>query len=157
MNRLLLYAMIVFILSGCVHNGYMSNVQPIFMVLKTEKLKYADSGFIRENSSHINIELFNASQAMLDLLIGKTICINKTCFSKSEFNRRFLGYAYDEELLYDIATYSPIYASKNLVKTADGFTQNISNDDMDISYTVTKKSLFFTDRKNKIIVKINKL
>jgi hypothetical protein len=48
-----------------------------------------------------------------------------------------------------------IYDGKNLRKLYDGYVQNIQDEDVDISYEVTSKSIRFKDAKNGILVKIS--
>lgn len=135
----------------------MQSAKSVFVLLKTQKLKYADSGFIRRSDSKINVELFNASAPVLDLELKKLICINKICYNKTKFNYEFLGYIYYEDILKDIVTFSPIYGRKNFMKVDDGFKQTIVNKNVDILYNVRKDSLVFIDKKRGVKIKIKML
>ena len=82
------------------------------------------------------------------------ICVSEGCMSKQGFNEEYLNAAYPDELLQNILLSQEIFDGRNRVKTLDGFAQNINNEDVNITYTVSSNSMQFKDRKNRIIFKI---
>jgi len=80
--------------------------------------------------------------------------VDNGCMSKRNFNEDYLTSAYPDDLLQNILLSKEIFGGQNRVQTLDGFEQSIENNEVNISYKVTTKSMEFKDRKNKIIFKI---
>ena len=109
---------------------------------------------MRNSGKAIELELFVAGHVVEKFTINHLICTNAGCMSKGGFNSSYLHASYPNDLLQNILLGRAIYSAKNRVKSADGFTQHIVTKDVDIKYKVDAKSIFFKDRKNKIIFKI---
>jgi hypothetical protein len=128
-----------------------------FIVLKTAGMKYADMGFIKDSGSKLEVEMYAAGQPLLNIEINAVnVCMSTfKCMEKHDFNRRVLHASYPETLLENIFKSKPIFNSKNLEKTTDGFTQKIKKDGMyDITYTVISGERKFRDTINKILIKV---
>ncbi|MBU1668805.1 hypothetical protein KKC13_10330 [bacterium] len=143
-------------ISGC------TGIQPekqesAFIVIKSEKMKYADMGFIYNSASNVKIDIYAAGQSMVQLDINaQNICMSLfKCMEKKDFNEQFLHAAYPETLLENIFRAKPIFNQEGLIKTVEGFTQNIKKEALyDITYSVVSGGRTFRDRINNILIKV---
>ena len=148
------FFLIVFIIfSGCSTKDYKTTKTKI-IIIKSPKLKFADVGYIRNSDDSLELELFSAGKAVEKITINHLICTTKGCMSKRGFNHDYLNKSYPDDILQNILLSKTIYGSKNLIRKKDGFEQKIKDKDVDITYRVTPKVIFFKDRKNRIILKI---
>lgn len=127
------------------------------MTVKTLKLKYADSGFLKTYPQKIKIELYNAGSPILTMQIDKKICINTICYDKLQFNSEFLGDIHYNNILKDIMLFQPIYQSEALRKEKKGFSQSLLRNNGVIFYRVTSTDVTFRDKKHGVYIKIRKL
>ncbi|SFV74589.1 Putative lipoprotein [hydrothermal vent metagenome] len=141
------------IFSGCSTKDYTQN-QSKLIIIKSPKIKFSDLGYIRNNNKDIKLELFIAGRAIEDITIHHLICVKNGCMSKSNFNKEYLYFAYPSDILQNILLGKEIYGGKNKVKKNGGFEQRIHLVDVDIVYKVYPHTIFFKDKKNRIIFKI---
>jgi len=141
------------LLSGCSIKSY-EQTQAKIIIIKSPKIKFADIGYLRNSEKSIELEMFVAGHAVEKISINHLVCVSEGCMSKSGFNQEYLHHSYPDDILQDIFLGSMIYDGLDSVKTSDGFEQNILNNDVNIKYRVDSESIFFKDRKNKIIIKI---
>ena len=137
--------------------GQPKKEESAFIVLKTATMKYADMGFIKSDSSKVQVEMYAAGQPLLSIEInGMNVCMSTfECMEKSDFNKKVLHASYPDTLLENIFKSKPIFNSKNLEKNSDGFTQKIQKDELyDITYTVVSGERKFRDTINKILIKV---
>ena len=151
MKQILLVFMLLF--SACSIKNY-EQTQSKIIIIKSQKLKFADLGYVRNSDKAIELELFIAGKAIKKIAINHLVCVDEGCMSKSVFNEEYLNVAYPSDLLQNIILGRKIYAGQNSIKTADGFEQKIQTQDVDIEYRVTSNIISFKDRKNQIIFKI---
>ncbi|MEA3523158.1 MAG: hypothetical protein U9R50_09280 [Campylobacterota bacterium] len=149
------YILIAFTLlfTACSTKNY-EITQTKIIIIKSPKLKYGDLGYIRNSDKSIELELFAAGKAIEKITVNHLICTSEGCMSKGAFNEDYLNSAYPSDILQNILLGTAIYNEKNIVKTKDGFIQEIKDESVDIVYRVTSKSIFFKDRRNRIIFKI---
>jgi len=149
------YILIAFALlfTACSTKNY-EITQTKIIIIKSPKLKFADLGYIRNSDQSIELELFTAGKAIEKITVNHLICTSEGCMTKGAFNEEYLNDAYPSDILQNILLGSVIYDGKNLVKTEDGFKQEIKDESVDIIYRVTSQSTFFKDRRNRIIFKI---
>jgi hypothetical protein len=141
--------------SAC--TGQPKKEESAFIVLKTAGIKYADMGFIKDSSSKIEVEMYAAGQPLVSIEInGMNICMSTfECMEKHDFNAKVLHTSYPDTLLENIFRAKPIFKSKNLEKSTDGFTQKLQKDgSYDITYTVVSGERKFRDTINKILIKV---
>lgn len=144
------------VLSGCGARPFVQT-DVATIVLKTPKLRFADTGYIRQNTELVALELFSAGQAVGKFEIGTLVCVDgEGCMRKSSFNAEYLSAEYPDTLMENILRSNPIYDGQNLVEDLHGFEQNISKDGVDIRYKVTDRQIYFKDRKNSVLIKIKK-
>ncbi|MDX9813928.1 MAG: hypothetical protein WC144_02855 [Sulfurimonas sp.] len=151
--RYILLTLIIFF-GGCSVKNY-ENTAIKIVTIKSPKIKFNDIGYVRNTNSAIELELFIAAKAIDKITINHLICTTKDgCMGKSSFNSKYLHSSYPSDLLQDMLLAKAIYGGANVVKTANGFTQHISDEHVDITYEVRGRSSFFRDRKNSIIFNI---
>ncbi len=141
------------LLSGCSIKNY-EQTQTKIIIIKSPKIKFADIGYLRNSEKSIELEMFVAGHAVEKISINHLICVREGCMSKSGFNQEYLHHSYPDDILQNIFLGAKIYDGIESIKTLDGFEQNIHNNDVNIKYTVDSESIFFKDKKNKIIFKI---
>jgi len=151
MRNLLLVFTLLF--SACSIKNY-EQTQSKIIIIKTPKLKFADLGYLRNSGDAIELELFVAGKSIEKFTINHLVCVNVGCMSKSGFNEEYLNAAYPDDLLQNILLGREIYAGEGSLRTEDGFVQQIKTKSVDIKYVVKSKTIFFKDRKNRIIFKI---
>ncbi|QOY54377.1 hypothetical protein HUE87_10925 [Candidatus Sulfurimonas marisnigri] len=143
----------IFFLSACSIKNY-EHTQTKIIIIKSPKIKFSDLGYIRNSNENIELELFIAGKAVEKISVNHLICVSEGCMSKSGFNEDYLNSSYPDEMLQNILLAREIYGGKNIIKTVDGFEQNIQDTHVDIQYKVGLHVVFFKDRKNNIIFKI---
>ena len=144
----------VFLFVGCTHKNLTTSAKQVVLTIKSPKIKYNDVALMKHNQSSIQINGFFAGTNLFKLSISKNICINKTCLTPSLFNSHFLSDRYENTILQNILNKKPIFNAKKMIKTKNGFTQNIHNKYYKISYKVNVNSMYFKDTVNKILIKL---
>lgn len=151
---LALFAAAFALFGGCAAKQYVIS-EPRVIVLKTPKIKFADTGYIRTSDDAVEVELFSAGQAAGRITIDRLICVEgEGCSSKSSFNADYLSPAYPDEMLQNVLLGRPIFDRASLRKTEEGFEQHLSSAEYEITYRVTGKNIAFKDRRNHILIKI---
>ena len=146
----------IFIVDGCTGLSVQKE-ESAFIVMKTATFKYADMGFITQNRSEVNVEIYGAGQPLMSLEInGMNVCMSTfKCMEKRDFNAKILHASYPETVLENIFRAKPIFSEKNLEKNPNGFSQKIVKDGIyNISYTVKGGERIFRDKINKILIKV---
>lgn len=139
--------------SGCSIHNY-EHTQSKLIVIKSPKLRFADIGYLRNSGKSIELELFIAGQAIEKITVNHLICTSEGCMSKSGFNAEYLSSAYPADMMQNLLLGKAIYDGKNLVKTVEGFEQNITTQDVQITYKVSTHAVIFKDKKNNILFKL---
>jgi hypothetical protein len=149
------YILLAFILifSACSTKNY-DKTETKIIIIKSPKIKFSDLGYVRSSDEKIELELFLAGTCIETITVNHLVCTSEGCMSKSGFNEEYLSKSYPDDTLGNILLARPIYDSKDMQKTADGFEQHVKNEDVDIMYRVDSHVTFFKDRKNNIIFKI---
>lgn len=130
------------------------------ITIKTKKFAFSDTGFLTHYPDKIDLQVFTAGKPVLEMKVytdEDNICVQNVCKYKHGFNRFYLSGAYPDTLIENILQMRPIMNGKNLKKTEKGFTQKITADTYDISYSVTGHNLRFKDSKNRLILKLKEL
>jgi len=147
------------LLNACATKEY-AKQESVFIVFKTPAFKYADLGFIYENKDEIKVEMYSSGQAIMSLEISENlVCMSLLeCMGKKSFNTRVLNAVYPESILDNIFKAKSIFKAKGLVKTRNGFTQNIMKaNKYKIKYSVLNKQVIFRDTINDILIKVKRL
>jgi len=155
--RYFLTCIIIFIFIGCAPKIQYTSSQAFFIVIKNSKIAIADVGFIKKNKDNLNLQIFSASTPIFELIVSDDICIDSLCMDKKSFNAEFFEKVHYETFITELLNFQPIYDEKNIIKTDKGFSQNIKTESFDIKYKVENETLYFKDKKNKILIKLRKL
>ncbi len=143
-------------LSSCVQTQPYKTKSAL-IVWKTPSFRYADMGFISDNSNSMKVEIYGAGAALMQLKIsGDMICMSRfECMSKKNFNQKYLSVYYSDDMLENIFRSKPIFTGAGLTEKRNGFTQKIEKSQMyKIEYSVLNKQTIFRDTINKILIKV---
>jgi len=143
----------ILILSGCSIKNYKHSSSKL-IIIKTQKLKFADLGYVKHSDNAVRLELFVAGSNVENMSINHLVCLNEGCLSKSRFNAEYLNASYPDSLLQNVILGHTIYKEKNLKHLDGGFEQAIENENVAIIYRVSASIIYFKDKKNRIIFKI---
>lgn len=154
-SRLFILSMGLFLFFGCAARQYEKH-ETRLIIFKTAKIKYADLGYIRHNKDAVKIDLFMAGQAARSIEVGKSVCFEEGCMSRSDFNKEYLHPSYPDAFLLNVLLGRPIFEKAAIAQTAQGFTQEIQSAEYDILYRVENSEIYFKDKKNMILIKISK-
>ncbi|WP_169779407.1 hypothetical protein [Campylobacter curvus] len=144
-----------FILLGCVKNEPPQRSQTFQVTIFSPLIKINDVGFLHSYKNGLNLQIYSSGVNTADIKIDDEICVNRACFSKTEFNEKFFLRPHYETIFQDVLQKKEIYDGKNLVRKACGFEQNISNDS--IEYEVCDNLIKFIDTKNRIRIILKEL
>jgi len=150
--------LLIFMLWGCGEAAY-TRQNSAYIVLKTPTFKYADMGFIYENSDELKAEIYGSGQALMTLRVTKdSVCMSRLeCMSKSTFNSLILSVNYPKDIIGQIFRGKPIFGGAGMVQKRNGFTQKLVNaDKYHIEYSVLNNKIFFRDTINQILIKVIK-
>ena len=156
LKKLLLIISLAFTFTACTGKDAKKQ-ESAFIVMKTDKIKFADMGFIYHSSSLVKVEVYAAGQPLVDLQInGENICLSLLeCMDKKDFNKEVLVSDYPVTVLENIFRAKPIFSEENLETIEGGFEQKITKEGVyDISYSVVSGNRVFRDTINKILIKV---
>ncbi len=153
-SRYFIFLTFLFLFIGCSYKIPIQKSQSYIITMKMRDVAFSDMGFLNYGKDYIDLQLFSAGSLVLELEISKNICINSHCFSKKEFNNRFLSKEYNSNILENILNHKPIFNQKGYEKHKDGFSQIIREKNIDIKYFVSKDKIYFKDYKNHILIKL---
>ena len=157
MFRYIFLVLTILVLTGCTQKVQYNSSKAYFIVIKNSQMAIGDTGFIKRNDNQINLQIFSAATPVFDLHVNKDVCMGYTCLSRKSFNSEFFGYKHYEKFIDELFSMQPIYNKQNMVKNESGFEQKIKTKNYDITYRVRDRSLYFKDRKNKILIKLKEL
>jgi len=143
---------------GCAEPTY-TKQNSAYIVLKTPAFKYADMGFIYENSDEVKAEIYGSGQALMTLKISKgSVCMSRLqCLSKNSFNSQVLSSDYPADTVENIFRGKALFNGANMSKKSNGFTQTIKNPGKyNIEYSVLDNEIVFRDTINQILIKVIK-
>ncbi len=158
-RTIILILMGLLVLNACVQKQYIKQNSAL-IVFKTPTFRYADMGFVYENSDEVKVEIYGSGQALMTLIISQEkICMSfLACMDKEEFNKKVLSPMYSHDILEEIFRGNPIFKGKGLKKNRNGFTQKIINSDKySIDYSVLNKQIIFRDTINDILIKVKRI
>lgn len=150
-------SLIALVISGCSTKHY-SVSEPKIITIKSPKLKFADTGYIRHEGEAVEAELFTAGVAVEKISIDEKVCVSAGCMSEEEFIHEYLSDEYPTDTLRRILLGEPIFNGINTSEQCGGAkTQYIRNEKMDIVYRLKSDMTYFKDRTNGLIIKIENL
>ena len=155
MYKIFLVTLLFF--TGCAYKIPYTSSKPYYIVIKNSQMAVAATGFIKKDDTRLNLQLFSAGTALLDLNIEENVCSRYVCMSKENFNKEFFGIRHYEEFIDELFKLKPIYSERNLEKLKNGFEQKIVTSSYDITYRVEDENLYFKDKKNSVLIKLKEL
>jgi len=158
-KKFLFVTLVFWSFAGCAKQEY-TKQESVFIVFKTSVFRYADLGFMYENTDEIKVDIYSNGQTAMKLEIKKrNICISSfECLDKKSFNKKVLSEYYPSDILSHILRGENIFFGKDIVKIRNGFTQKIfKKDKYNISYIVLNKQIIFRDTINDILIKVKRL
>ena len=158
-KKITFLGLLLLLMGGCTAKNY-TKEESAFIVWKTPTLKYADLGFIYQGEQGLKVELYSAGQAIMALEISESsVCMSVLeCMGKERFNKEVLSKNYPKAILNHIFMGEAIFNRQGLVKTRNGFTQHIEeNEKYNIDYSVLNKQIIFHDTINDIFIKVKRV
>jgi len=150
-------SLIALIITGCSTKHYTLS-EPKIITLKTPKLKFADTGYIRHDDTSVEVELFTSGVAVEKISIDTMVCVSAGCMSEEAFVKEYLNPDYPRDTMRNVLLGKDIFMGKGKEEMCDGrLFQFIRNDEMDITYRRGKGEIYFKDRLNSLIIKIEDL
>ena len=104
------YSLIFVILfTGCFNHPKIS--KSVVVIFKTPIFKFYDRGFITKYDSKIHLQIYNAGQVGLNLIIYKNRVCQSTfeCMEAKEFNKKYLSSDYSDDFLYKLFNKNKVY------------------------------------------------
>lgn len=148
---------LVLFLGGCAtkHNWISS---PKVITIKSPKLKFSDTGYLRYDGNAVEAELFTAGVVIEKISIDDKVCVSAGCMSEETFVKEYLYDGYPRDTMRRILQNEPIFDGNGTSESCGGVIfQFIRNDDMDILYRRAHEGIFFKDRLNGLMIKINNI
>ena len=160
-KKLTTTATILILFIGCTGKQLIKkeNQESAFIVIKTDKMRYADMGFIYRGDSFVKVEIYSMGQPLVSLDINPVnVCMSTfECMEKKDFNAKMLSTNYPDTLLENIFRGEPIFDREGIENNSTGFIQKLKKDDKyDITYSVISEKRVFRDKINKIVIKVKK-
>lgn len=142
-------------MGGCSVKHY-SISSPKVITIKSPKLKFSDTGYIRYEGDAVQVELFTAGVAVEKISIDDKVCVSAGCMSEEAFVKEYLSEHYPRDTMRRVLQGTPIFGGIGRDETCSGAVcQFIRNDDMDIMYRRKDNEILFKDRLNGLMIKIN--
>lgn len=147
-------SLLSFVVSGC-STKHFSLSESKLITLKTPKIKYSDMGYVRYDGDAVQVELFTAGVSIEKITFDNQVCIGRGCMDEVQFSREYVNPHYPFETMRRIIQNSDIFEGKGKSETCGGVVyQYIRNDKIDIVYRRKSGEIYFKDRLNNIVIKI---
>lgn len=142
-------------LGGCAAKHY-SISSPKVITIKSPKLKFSDTGYIRYEGDAVEVELFTAGVVVEKISIDDKVCASTGCMSEEAFVKEYLYEKYPRDTMRRILQGEPIFDGIGKNEACWGvILQYIRNEDMDIMYRRKGNEIVFKDRLNGLMIKID--
>ncbi len=151
-------SILILFIGGCSTKYYQFS-EPKIITLKTPKIKFADTGYIRHDNTSVEVELFAAGVAVEKISIADDqVCVSAGCMREAEFVKEYLNRDYPTDTMRQVVLGKDIFGSKGSSEMCNGtLYQYIRNEEMDIVYRRKPNEIYFKDRLNGVIIKIEDL
>ncbi|MDD3342026.1 MAG: hypothetical protein PHR87_00445 [Sulfurospirillaceae bacterium] len=156
-KKLWILGLCLFLVSGCALKHTISSSQPYLITIKNSHMALSDTGFINFGDAYTNVQIFSAGAILFNLEVSSDVCVDGQCLSRTQFNQLFFNNEHYATLIDDLLHMLPIYNKKNLLKTENGFTQEINMPKSHIIYTVMDNLVTFRDNTNGVLIKLKPL
>lgn len=145
---------LILVISGCSSHQFTIS-EPKLITLKTPKLKYSDMGYLRYDKDAVQVELFTAGVSIEKITLDDGVCVSGGCMSEEKFVKEYLNPAYPSDTMRKITQNMDIFGGEGKRESCGGnIYQYIRNDAMDIVYKRTAGDIYFKDRVNNLLIRI---
>lgn len=101
MRLLFFFTLLMFV--GCTLKIQPTKVSGVDVVFKTKKIKFNDKAFLQEYNDHIQLQAYNAANALVRLDVYDTkICQGLLCQESTSFNAEHFGLGYEPNFLHQL-------------------------------------------------------
>jgi hypothetical protein len=147
-------SLLVVLISGCSSHHFTIS-QPKLITLKTPKIKYSDMGYLRYDNDAVQVELFTAGVSIEKITLDNDVCVSAGCMNEERFVKEYLNPAYPSDTMRKITQNMDIFGGEGKRESCGGnIYQYIRNDAMDIVYKRTAGEIYFKDRLNNLLIRI---
>lgn len=144
------------LLAGCASKPRITKSESKLILLKTPKIKFYDTGFVKEHANGILMQIYASGQALMEIQSDEQyICMNGGCTTKDSFTQEYLSRYYPSGLFENVLLGRDIFKGKNKRETKEGIQQKIyEKDQYDIMYNRAPNQIVFRDMYNNIMIKL---
>ena len=140
------FSLFIFII-GCA-----TKTTPIFVTINSPQIKISDEGFLKQSAGYKEIIIYKLGSIPIKFTLKENkICINNKCINKYLFMKKYFK-GYEKNFFDKILSKKPL-SKGNIKTTTSGFIQKSNS----FIYIVKKNSIFFKDKKRKILIFIKYL
>lgn len=148
-------SILIFLIGGCGTKHYRVS-EPKMITLKTPKIKFSDMGYVRYDEQSVEVELFTAGVAVEKISMDGEVCVSAGCMDEGKFVKEYLNSDYPSDTMRHIVMGKDIFLGQGKSEMCNGtLYQYIRNDEMDIVYRRKPTEIYFKDRLNGVLIKIN--
>lgn len=151
-------SLVSLLISGCATKRF-SISEPKIITLKTPKIKYADMGYVRYEGDAVQVELFTAGVSVEKITMNEEeVCVSAGCMSEAAFIKEYLNPEYPSDTMRRIVQNMDIFSGEGKSEMCSGVLyQYIRNEEMDIVYRRKAGEIYFKDRLNGLLIKIEEI
>lgn len=150
-------SLIALIMAGCSSKHYEVS-EPKIITLKTPKIKFSDTGYIRHDENSVEVELFTAGVAVEKISIDEQVCVSAGCMSEERFVKEYLNQDYPTDTMRRVLLGQDIFSGKGSSEMCNGTKyQYIRNEEMDIVYRRKADEIYFKDRLNGLLIQLKEI
>ena len=142
---------------GCAkYSPKLQQTAPKIIFFSTKDFRFYDTCFIKVLPNQVALEIFNTGHLLFSLVSFKNkICLNQQCYAKDTIIRKYFGDDSLRELDFGLLLQGKeIFLGENKVLLENGFYQTIKRGNLEIYYEVSKEKIFFEEKNEKFILKI---
>ena len=130
--------------------GCATKSEPIFVTIKSPKIKVSDSGFLEKGINYKKLIIYKAGTKPIEIILKENrICFNKKCFNKYLFLKNYFGI--EDKNFFDTILDKKMFKNVKIKKIKNGFIQKSK-----FFYKVTKNSILFKKKGLIIYIKFLK-
>ncbi len=134
-------------LAGCA-----TKTIPVYVNINSPQIKVSDEGFLKEAPGYKQLIIYKAGNEPVSFTLKQDeICINNNCINRYIFMQKYFR-GLKKDIFDKILNKEPLSLGF-YQKTKDGFVEKSEN----IYYRVSKNSVLFKDKKEKITIFIKYL
>jgi len=118
----------------------------VFVSINAHKIKFADMGFLDEFENKKSLEVYALGSPVFKISFDDFVCIDSGCMEKAEFVKEYISKALYGDLMNDVLSKKPLKVESTIIKSENGFIQEIKTDDYDILYRTDEREIYFYEK-----------